>query len=56
MFIETVFNDLLVVSDGLHCKLRIQQSEISHLKIIGLKAQITDKDSESLSMLRLEDL
>ena len=56
IFVETVFNDFLVVSDGLHCKLRIQQSEISHLKVIGLKAQLTDKDSESLSTLRLEDL
>jgi hypothetical protein len=48
MFIETVFNDFLIVSDGLHCKLRVQQSEISHLKIIGLKAQISEKNSSSL--------
>jgi hypothetical protein len=49
------YNDVLVQSDGLHCKLRLHSQEVSHLKVIGLRGIIAKTPSMSLATLRLDD-
>lgn len=44
-----------LVSDGMHCKLKVQNNEISHTKVIGIRSSAGKNNSVVNFSLHLED-